>query len=119
ALAARRRILLTGTPLANYPRDLLPLIAWVYGDGTAWQRYGLHRAFLEDNHRQSVSHAVRGIDQFRADCSTFEWITNEFAEEMQNGAKREIPKIADLAKYRRIVAPLIKRRVAQEPDVMK
>lgn len=119
ALAARRRYLLTGTPLANYPRDLLPLIAWVYGDGTAWQPYGLRRAFLEKNHRQSVSHAVRGVDQFRSDFVTLEWVTNEFAEEMQDGAKREIPKIADLAKYRALVAPLIKRRVAQEPEVAK
>ncbi|MDD2765595.1 MAG: C-terminal helicase domain-containing protein [Opitutaceae bacterium] len=36
---------------------------------------------------------------------------------MTEGAKREVPKIKDLAAYRALLAPLVKRRVAQEPAV--
>jgi len=33
--------------------------------------------------------------------------------------KREVPKIANLPKYRMMLAPFIKRRVKQEPDVAR
>lgn len=44
-------------------------------------------------------------------------MTNQFAENLQEGAKREIPKIAHLAQYRAAIAPHVKRRLAKEPDV--
>jgi hypothetical protein len=118
-LAARRRYLLTGTPVCNYPRDILPLLAWVYGDGTAAQPYGLRNAYLTPDLVKSTATAVRGVDQFRNRFMVLEWSTNEFAENLTQGAKREVPKIADLAGYRELIAPLVKRRVAQEPDVAK
>lgn len=116
-LSPRRRFVLTGTPVANYPRDLYPALAYVYGDGVALQPYGIHQPYLEPALRHSTKHAVRGQDAFREHFITFDWVTNEFAESLTAGAKREIPRIKDLNRYRAWVAPLVKRRVAQEPEV--
>jgi hypothetical protein len=116
-LSSRRAVILSGTPLPNYPRNLLAQIAWVYGDGTAAQPIGLRRAYLDPTLRQSARAARRGVDHFRDQYVVLEWCTNEFAEQMSQGAKREVPKIKNLAAYRAMIAPLVKRRVAQEPEV--
>lgn len=116
-LSARRRFVLSGSPIPNYPRNLHPILNFVAGDSTASQRYGYHRAYLEENHRFSMAYSVRGIDRFADDFVTLEWVTNEFKEDLTTGAKREVPKIANLTLYREIIATHVKRRLAQEPDV--
>lgn len=116
-LSARRRFCLTGTPIGNYPRNTLPLMQFAVGDGTAAQPYGRRRAYLTPQIRISLAWASRGIDSFRDRFTTFEWVTNQFAEDMSKGAKREIPKIANLQEYRSVISPHIKRRLAKEPEV--
>lgn len=118
-ISARRKYILTGTPAANYPRDVHPLMVFEGGDGTAIQPYGWQRAFLEANHRQSMSQAARGIDAFRDKFIVTEWVTNQFAEDNTSGAKREVPKIANLDDYRRSIACHVKRRIEHEPEVAK
>lgn len=108
---------LSGTPVASYPRDVLPLLAHAGGDGTAEQPFGVHHPYLESVHRKTMRQAVRGVDQFADMFVTFEWVTNEFLDDLQSGAKREIPRIADVSGFRAAVAPHIKRRVEREPDV--
>ncbi|HVI89366.1 MAG TPA: DEAD/DEAH box helicase [Dongiaceae bacterium] len=116
-LSARRRYVLTGSPIANYPRDAFGLVAFTGGDGTAAQPYGYRRGYLEQNWIASVEFAMRGIDRFRDDFVVLEWVTWQFAESMQDGAKREVPKIANLPRYRQLLAPHVKRRLVCEPDV--
>lgn len=116
-LSPKHRYILTGTPAANYPRDVLPLLAYVGGDGTHAQAYGYRRGYLEENWLQSMSHAERGISKFCDDFVSLEWVTNEFAESLRSGAKREIPKLANVDKYRAVLAPWVKRRVTEEPEV--
>jgi hypothetical protein len=118
-ISARRKYILTGTPAANYPRDIHPLMVYEGGDGTAIQPYGWQRGYLEKNQRQSMSYAQRGIDAFREHYIVTEWVTNAFAEDNTNGAKREVPKIANLEAYRRSIACHVKRRVDDEPEVAK
>ncbi|WP_434667797.1 SNF2-related protein [Paraburkholderia sp. A3BS-1L] len=118
-LSARRRYVLTGSPIPNYPRDAFGLIAFTGGDGTAAQPYGYRRGFLEANWLASVGYAVRGIDRFRDDFVVTEWVTWQFAESLQDGAKREVPKIGNLPGYRAMLAPHLKRRLVCEPDVAK
>ena len=60
---------------------------------------------------------MRGVDVFKDLFVTLEWVTNEFAEDLRTGAKREIPKIKDIDAFRSLVAPFIKRRVMEEPEV--
>ena len=111
------RYALSGTPIANYPRDVLPLIQWVGGDGTAHQPFGLHHPHLDSANVRDMNNAIRGVDVFREMFVTLEWVTNEFAEDLRSGAKREVPKIKDVAGFRAVMAPVLKRRVMEEPDV--
>lgn len=117
-LCARRKMALSGTPIASYPRDVYPILTYLVGDGTALQPYGVHRPYLSPELRESTHRAERGQDRFREDFITFEWVTNEFAESLSEGAKREIPKIANLAKYRAYLAPHMKRLTGKEPEVV-
>lgn len=119
AVSAKRRYCFTGTPVANYPRDILPILAFTSGDGTAAQPWGWRQGYMESMNVRTMRAARRGIDAFRECFVTTEWCTNEFAEDLTSGAKREIPKIASLDAYREAIAPHIKRRLAKEPDVAR
>ncbi|MFP3646568.1 SNF2-related protein [Paraburkholderia sp. SIMBA_054] len=118
-LSARRRYVLTGSPIPNYPRDAFGLIAFSGGDGTAAQPYGYRLGYLEQNWINTVEYAMRGVDRFRDDFVVLEWVTWQFAESLQEGAKREVPKIGNLHGYRAMLAPHIKRRLVAEPEVAK
>lgn len=125
SLAARRRFVLTGTPIGNYPRDTLPLIAFAKGHGTATQPYGypvrkgLERPFITRELLHDMTHCVRGIDRFRESFVVTEWVTNLFNDSMQQGAKREVPKIANLPAFRDLLSRHVKRRLTVEPDVSR
>ncbi|MBA4372297.1 MAG: helicase [Thermodesulfovibrio sp.] len=116
-VSAKRRFSLSGTPTNNYPRDILPILAFTVGDCTAAQPWGWRRGYMEQNWRNSVAYSNRGIDAFRNTFVTLEWVTREFENDMLSGAKREVPKIKDVEKYRAMLAPHVKRRVVIEPAV--
>lgn len=118
-LSARKKYVLTGTPIANYPRDIHGLLLFTAGDGTASQRYGFRRGYLEPWWVDTMQHAVRGIETIKNDFVVIEWCTHEFSETLREGAKREIPKIANVEKFRAWLAPHVKRRLTAEPDVAK
>jgi hypothetical protein len=115
--AKGKRYLLTGTPIANYPRDVLWLLQWALGDGTAAQVFGHRWPFMRPENLYDYASAPRGVDEFREMFVTLRWVTNEFADNMEKGAKREVPLIADVPGFRKVVSHVIKRRVAAEPDV--
>jgi hypothetical protein len=117
AVCAKKRYVCSGTPCANYPRDILPLMTFTAGDGTAAQPYGTHYPYMEANHAKSMQYAVRGIEQFMNTFVELVWCTDEFAETLQDGAKREIPKISNLEAYRAMLAPHVLRRLDTEPEV--
>lgn len=110
---------LTGTPVDNYPRDILPLMQMAAGDGTAHQPFGHHWPHMDGRNLKDMNKATRGVDVFKEMFVTLEWVTHEFEDGLRTGAKREIPKIKDIAGFRSMVAPLLKRRVLEEPDVRK
>lgn len=116
-VSAQRRYVLTGTICPNYPRDVLPILTYVAGDGTAAQPWGYHGPYLEKNHIKSVAYATRGIEKFIDTFVTLEWVTNQFSDTLREGAKREVPKISNLIEYRAMLAPHLKRRVSAEPEV--
>lgn len=118
-VSARRKFILSGTPITSYPRDILPIMAFACGDGTAAQPWGWRRGFLEENWRQSVAYAQRGIDAFRTTFVTTEWVTQKFEDDLLTGAKREVPKISNVEAFRAMIAPHVKRRVTKEPEVAK
>lgn len=118
-LSAKHRYVLTGTPNPNYPRDLHPLMAFAGADGTAAQPWGYQRGYLETNWRQSMNYARRGVDAFREKFIVVEWSTREFDEKNRDGAKREIPRLGNVPMYRAAIAPFVKRRITEEPDVRR
>jgi hypothetical protein len=118
-VSARKKYVLTGTPISNYPRDLLPLLVFAAGEGTAAQPFGYHRPYLEPRLATSMDFCVRGVDAFREKFVTTEWVTNEFKDDLTEGAKREIPKISSLGEYRQMHAAHLKRRLVHEPDCAK
>lgn len=115
----KRRYGLTGTPIGNYPRNLLPLIVWVAGDGTAAQPYGMRRPYMESRLLNSMKFAARGIDAFRDSFVSIEWFTHAWAETMSDGAAREVPALRNLDQYRDYAARFVLRRVWEEPDVAR
>jgi hypothetical protein len=115
-VSARKRFVLTGTPIPNYPRDLLPIVCYAAGEATAAQPWGYHGPYLEPRLAISCDFADRGITKFKDTFCETQWCTNEFADTLREGAKREVPKIANLGAYRSFIAPHIKRRVPDEPD---
>lgn len=117
AISAKKRYLLSGTLSPNYPRDVLPMLTHICGDGTAAQPWGWHRGKLEENWRQSVSHAERGVAAFQDAFVELEWVTNEWKEDMLTGAKREVPRISNVEAYRAMLAGHVKRRIDEEPEV--
>lgn len=118
-LAAKRLYILTGTPQANYPRDLLKVGIAAAGDAVAGQSYGMHRPVLDHVNVKTMEFAERGVTKFADDFISFEWVTNEFAETLSDGAKREVPRINNLQAYREWIQPWIKRRLPGEPEVAK
>lgn len=117
-LSPRVRFAMSGTLIGNYPRDLLPVLQWTAGDCTPLQPYG-EGALNRPANVESMAFVPRGVDAFRDRFVSTAWVTNEFAEDMQSGAKREIPVIADAPGFRDWLAPMVKRRVRQEPEVAR
>lgn len=118
-LAPRKLFILTGTPIPNYPRDLLNVAARAVGDGVVGQPYGVHQPMLEARNVKSMEFAERGKAAFANAFCSWVWTTPEFAETLQSGAKREVPKIGSLSRYREWLSPFIKRRLPDEPEVAR
>lgn len=118
ALSPRRLFILDGTPIGNYPRDLLPLANASVGGGVAHQPYGIRdNLYMSPNLVDTADMTWRGIDRFREMHVVLEWATNEFRDDLRQGAKREIPKIDNLPLFRKWLAPFVQRRVRNEPEV--
>lgn len=107
----------SGTPAASYAKDLLPVSRIAVGDGVLSQPFGLHHPMLMESNAVSMRNSARGVDVFRERHATFSWITNEYAETLSQGAKREIPVVRDAAGFRAWLGPFVKRRVHREPEV--
>lgn len=119
ALSAKKLIAMSGTIMPNYPRNIHPILNFVVGDGTAVQPWGYYNGCLEKNFIHSVNFAQTGARAFKDEFVTVEWCTFEWEDGLVKGAKREIPRIANLSGYRKMIAPFLKRRVLDEPDVAK
>lgn len=121
-LGGKRHYAFDGTPMANYPRDLLPLAAWCVGEARSYQPYSASAGgdYLYPSLFESAVGQSTGRSAFNEAFVTLIWATNEF-NDTGVGAKREVPKIRteNLPRFRAWLAPLVKRRVQQEPAVAK
>lgn len=117
-LKARYKLLSTGTPIANYPRNIFSLLVFGWGDGTELNPYGYHNPIEQTNERGYTSGYTTGTRQFKEAFITIEWVTPQFEQTLDKGAKaREMPKIKDTAKWWAMMSPKIIRRQREEPEV--
>lgn len=119
-VSPRRRYLMSGTPVRNLPRDILGVTAYTGGDGTALQPFGRHHPYAEPRLLASMDYAERGAEVFARRHVVMEWVTHEFIDTgLVGGAKREVPKVRNVDALRAFAAPLVLRRVQEEPDVAR
>ncbi|CAG0966998.1 hypothetical protein METP3_01208 [Methanosarcinales archaeon] len=115
-LKSRYKLISTGTPIANYPRNIFSLLTFGWGDGTELNRYGYYTPVTRPNGYGYTS----GTRQFKEDFVSIEWVTPQFDQTLDSGRKsREMPKIKDIRKWHAMLAPKIIRRTRDEPDVIK
>ncbi|WAM22425.1 MAG: DEAD/DEAH box helicase (plasmid) [Candidatus Methanoperedens sp.] len=117
-LKARYKLLSTGTPITNYPRNIFSLLVFGWGDGTELNHYGYHNPIEKTNDRGYTSGYTTGTRQFKEDFISIEWVTPQFEQTLDKGMKaREMPKIKDTAKWWAMMSPKIIRRQREEPEV--
>jgi hypothetical protein len=119
-LSPKSRVAATGTPIANYPRDVLSLAIFAAGDGTANQPFGRFHPMLEPALVRSMDHAETGAQRFKDRHCVYAWVSHEHVHSgLRTGAKREIPRVNNLQQLRDWAAPLLMRRVTTEPEVAR
>ncbi len=64
-LKARYKLLSTGTPIANYPRNIFSLLVFGWGDGTELNPYGYHNPIEQTSERGYTSGYTTGTVQRR------------------------------------------------------
>lgn len=117
-LAPKKLFLLDGTPLGNYPRQILPLACATQGSATATQPYSMRNGlYVEKRLVTSCNYAARGIDQFKDDFVVIDWASQEFTDNLKDGAKREIPMIKNVPLFRQWAASFVQRRLRNEPEM--
>ncbi|CAG0984304.1 hypothetical protein METP3_02264 [Methanosarcinales archaeon] len=117
-LKARYKLLSTGTPIANYPRNIFSLLVFGWGDGTELNSYGYYNPIEQTSDRGYTSGYTTGTRQFKEDFISIEWVTPQFEQTLDKGMKsREMPKIKDTAKWWAMMSPKIIRRQREEPEV--
>jgi len=116
-LKSRYKLLSTGTPIANYPRNIFSLLVFGWGDGTERNPYGYYSPIekVENGRENGITTGTR---QFKEDFVTIAWVTEQFAQTLDSGAKsREVPKIKDKTKWWAMMSNKILRRHRDEPEV--
>ncbi|MBE1299796.1 MAG: hypothetical protein GJ680_07805 [Alteromonadaceae bacterium] len=116
-VSPRRVFALSGTPIRNYPRNVLPMVSAVVGSGVAHQPYGMFGVpYLHKNLIHSASFASTGIAKFAEDFVELEWSVNEFRDTLEQGAKREVPRINNVELFREWLQGNLQRRLRDEPE---
>lgn len=101
-LQAKHRIAACATPIRNYVHDILGLAGFVMGERSLLKRrYG----FWTEGEKEAF---VRRFGTY---------VYFSYNDETRRETKRMIPKIANPAQFREMFAPVMIRRVRNEPDV--
>ncbi|CAG0970996.1 MAG: SNF2-related protein [Candidatus Methanoperedens sp.] len=117
-LKARYKLLSTGTPIANYPRNIFSLLVFGWGDATERNHYGYYSPIERVDEHGHQSGYTTGTRQFKEDFISIEWVTPQFEHTLDSGAKsREVPKIKDPEKWWQMMNSKIIRRQRDEPEV--
>jgi hypothetical protein len=119
---AKRVILMTGTAIQSYPRNILGLIAAGWGDGSSMNPYGYRRPveglYSPEGPGRDREALIKGVTNFVDKFCDVMWYTPQFAQTASTGQKsREIPRLRNPPLWNSFVHPKIIRRVPAEPEV--
>ncbi|GAH56033.1 unnamed protein product, partial [marine sediment metagenome] len=108
-------LLSTGTPIANYPRNIFSLLVCAFGDGSELFPYGYWRPYVNEYECTS------GTREFRERFVTVSsYISHQFDTTLDKGKRiREFPIVKDIDAWHKMLAPMMIRRCRDEPEVMR
>lgn len=112
---ARKTVILDGTPMRSYPRDILNQLQATSGVGPHQPYSRKNGIFIEPSALKGGDNAERAVAVFQKKFVSYDWVTSMFQEDMKEGAKREIPLIKDVKGYRQLLAPNVQRILRSEP----
>lgn len=120
AIKPKHQYVLDGEIIHGYARKTLPIITSVAGECRVSQPFSIaDRPYLLPGTVNGFKNAVTGLKAYTDKHVTLEWATNEFRDSLEEGAKREVPKISNIPEFRDWIDPWVKRRVHGEPQVVK
>ena len=108
-------LLSTGTPIANYPRNIFSLLVCAFGDGSEFFPFGYWNPYI-------LSYGcTSGTREFRERFVTVDsYISNQFDQTLDKGKRiREFPIVKDIDAWHDMLAPMMIRRCRDEPEVMR
>ena len=105
----------SGTPIANYPRNIFSLLVCAFGDGSELFKFGYYTPFVKDYDCTSGTREFR--ERFVLVSS---YLSHQFDQTLDKGKRiREFPIVKDVPQWHKMLAPLMIRRCADEPEVMR
>lgn len=120
AIKPKHQYVLDGEIIHGYARKTLPIITSVAGECRVSQPFSIaDRPYLLPGTVNGFKNAITGMKAYTDKHVTLEWATNEFRDSLEEGAKREVPKISNIPDFRDWIDPWVKRRVHGEPEVVK
>ena len=120
SIKPKHQYVLDGEIIHGYARKTLPIITSVAGECRVSQPFSItDRPYLLQGTVNGFKNAITGMKAYTDKHVTLEWATNEFKDSLEEGAKREVPKISNIPEFRDWIDPWVKRRVHGEPQVVK
>ena len=115
SLTPKHWCLSSGTPIANYPRNIFSLLVCAFGDASELFEFGYWNPFVEGYEVTSGTRAFR--ERF---VTVDSYISNQFDQTLDKGKRiREFPIVKDIDAWHTMLAPMMIRRCRDEPEVMR
>jgi len=103
-IRSKHKMVMTGTPIKGYPQNILGILNWCFGCGSA---------LLPDYSYYEEGGVKRFIDRF----GTYIMYDNQHAQTGDKGKKKQIPKIKDIEGFYKLLEAKMIRRLKNEPEV--
>lgn len=109
-LCANTRWSLTGTPIKGYPQRILPILNWTF-----------KRSVFPDYRNYDSGGMKRFMDKYRTEVTIVREGKGLITEsgEVIGGTKKQVPKINNPELFQAELAPLMRRHVRTEPEIVK
>ena len=103
-IRAKHKVVMTGTPIKGYPQNILGILNWCFGCGSA---------YLPDYSYWDENGVKRFLDQF----GTYIMYDHQHEKTGDKGKKKQIPKIRNIDQFYKLLEAKLIRRLKNEPAV--